>query len=85
MEHTWEVWKKDVKDGHIERIHWTLESTDGKNRTASSGSLKLGRSGGIPVELITKELFIKWVKDILGPERIAHFEKHNEKTLEKKN
>ena len=86
MEHIWNVWKQDVReDGYIYQIHWTLESNDGKHTVASSGSLKLSGGGGVPVEMITPQLYIKWVKDILGSEKVSHLEQHNEKTLAKKN
>ena len=86
MEHTWIVWKQDVKeDGYIHQLHWTLESNDGKHTVASSGTLKLSGGGGVPVEMITPKLYEKWVKDILGPEKVSHFELHNERSLQKRN
>ena len=73
---TWNIANLDrnVADGKITTIHWTLNSTDGTYSAGCYGSI--GVDGDLTVQYkdLTADTVIGWVKDHFGAEKVAEIE-----------
>ena len=74
---TWAIANLDrnVADGKITQIHWTLSSTDGTYQAGCYGSI--GVDGDLTVQYkdLTADIVICWVKDHFGAEKVTEIEK----------
>ena len=73
---TWAIANLDrnVVDGKITMIHWTLSSTDGTYSAGCYGSI--GVDGDLTVQYkdLTADTVIGWVKDHFGAEKVTEIE-----------
>ena len=73
---TWNIANLDrnVADGKITTIHWTLDSTDDTYSAGCYGSI--GVDGDLTVEYkdLTADTVIGWVKDHFGAEKVTEIE-----------
>ena len=73
---TWAIANLDrnVADGKITTIHWTLSSTDGTYNAGCYGSI--GVDGDLTVQYkdLTADTVIGWVKDHFGTEKVTEIE-----------
>jgi len=65
---------RNVADGKVTTIHWTLSSTDGTYQAGCYGSI--GVDGDLTVQYkdLTADTVIGWVKDHFGAEKVAEIE-----------
>ena len=65
---------RNVADGKITTVHWTLNSTDGTYQAGCYGSI--GVDGDLTVQYkdLTADTVIGWVKDHFGGEKVAEIE-----------
>jgi hypothetical protein len=70
---TWAIanLERNVADGKITTIHWTLNSTDGTYNAGCYGSI--GVDGAITIQYkdLTADTVIDWVKDHFGAEKVT--------------
>ena len=59
--------EREIKDGYVYTVHWTLSATNDDYFASSYGSLGLQRPEDelIAYENLTEELVVQWVKDAL--------------------
>lgn len=72
---TWGVadMERQLGDGCVTTVHWTIDATDGQHNAHAYGSIGLEPPEGelIPFEEVTPELVTGWVKEKLGEEAKA--------------
>lgn len=72
---TWGVadMERQLGDGCVTTVHWTVEATDGQHNAHAYGSIGLEPPEGelIPFEDLTPEVACSWVKEQLGEEATA--------------
>ena len=66
---------RNVADGKITTIHWTLNSTDGTYSAGCYGSIGVDGDVTIAYKDLTADVVIGWVKDQFGTEKVAEIEK----------
>ena len=73
---TWNIANLDrnVADGKITTIHWTLDSTDGTYSAGCYGSIGVDGDVTIPYKDLTADTVIGWVKDHFGAEKVTEIE-----------
>ena len=75
---TWAIANLDrnVVDGKITTIHWTLDSTDGTGTYSAGCYGSIGVDGDLTVQYkdLTADTVIGWVKDHFGAEKVAEIE-----------
>ena len=73
---TWAIANLDrnVADGKVTAIHWTLSSIDGMYQASCYGSI--GVDGDLTVQYkdLTADTVIGWLKDHFGAEKVAEIE-----------
>ena len=81
---TWAISNLDrnVADGKITTIHWTLSATDGTNTTGSYGSIGVDGDLKVPYADLTEDTVICWVKAQLGEEKVAEIQAALQKQLD---
>ena len=73
---TWNIANLDrnVADGKITTIHWTLNSTDGTYSAGCYGSIGVDGDLTIQYKDLTADTVIGWVKDHFGAEKVTEIE-----------
>ena len=73
---TWAIasLERNVADGKITTIHWTLDSTDGTYSAGCYGSIGVDGDLTIPYMSLTADVVISWVKDHFGTEKVTEIE-----------
>ena len=69
--------ERQLNDGVVYSIHYTVESFDGTYRSSAYGSLGVEPpepDSLIPFSDLTKEIVVGWVKDKFGDEKVAEIE-----------
>ena len=66
--------ERNVADGKVTTIHWTISSTDGTYSASCYGAI--GVEGDLTVQYkdLTADTVIGWVKDHFGAEKVAEIE-----------
>ena len=81
---TWNIANLDrnLADGKITTIHWTLSSSDGTYSAGCYGSI--GVDGDLTVQYkdLTADTVIGWVKDHFGAEKVTEIEQSMADQLE---
>jgi hypothetical protein len=73
---TWAIANLDrnVADGKITTIHWTLNSSDSTYQASCYGSIGVDGDVTIAYKDLTADTVIGWVKDHFGTEKVAEIE-----------
>ena len=75
---TWNIanLERNVADGKITTIHWSLSSTDGTGTYSAGcyGSIGVDGDLTIPYMNLTADVVIGWVKDHFGTEKVTEIE-----------
>ena len=73
---TWNIadLSRNVADGKITTIHWTLSSTDGTYSAGCYGSIGVDGDLTIQYKDLTADTVIGWVKDHFGAEKVTEIE-----------
>ena len=73
---TWAIanLERNVADGKITTIHWTLDSTDGTYSAGCYGSIGVDCDLAVQYKDLTADTVIGWLKDHFGTEKVAEIE-----------
>ena len=81
---TWAIanLERNVADGKITTIHWTLDSADGTYNAGCYGSIGVDGDLTIQYKDLTADTVIGWVKDHFGTEKVTEIEQSMADQLE---
>ena len=66
--------ERNVADGKVTTVHWTISATDGTYQSSAYGSIGLDGDVATPFKDLTPDTVIGWVKDHFGPEKVTEIE-----------
>ena len=78
-EYSWKVvqMERQLADGIVYNLHYTIEAFDGTYRSSAYGSIGLEppvEDEAIPFADLTEEIVIGWLLDKFGEEKVAEIE-----------
>lgn len=67
--------ERELKDGYVYTVHYTVDANDGTYSSSAYGSLGLERPEKmIPFKDLKESDVVQWVKDSLGEEKVKEIE-----------
>jgi len=67
--------ERELKDGYVYTVHYTVDANDGTYSSSAYGSLGLERPEKlIPFKDLKEIDVVKWVKETLGEEKVKEIE-----------
>ena len=76
MTTTWNIanLERTTADGKVTTVHYTVDATDGTYNAGAYGSIGVDGDVAVPYKDLTEAVVIGWVKDQLGPDKVAEVE-----------
>jgi hypothetical protein len=73
---TWAIanLERNVADGKVTTIHYTVTATDGTYQASAYGSIGVDGDITTPFKDLTADIVIGWVKDHFGADKVAEIE-----------